>query len=635
MQRFIFFRLVALFAFSVGALAGSIKDIKHVVLFMQENRAFDHYFGTMAGVRGFSDPNVQFNPSTNLTTFQQKVNAGLSPLATTLLPFYINYLGGNWSAASQCASGGSNSWFNNHLALNGDLNDQWAWDNTAMSWTHFQRQDLPLHFALAEGWTLADMYQEGVIASTSPNRVTWMSGSINCPGGPQTPEQGGIVTDNSEGPGCEAPGLNCEPLYWKTVPEFHQDANVTWQVYQDVDNFGDDLLIDSFAQYQNAPADSPLTIYGSSYPGLQKFYDDAAAGTLPRVSWIVGPAELSEHATYGPQDGAWLQRQIVEAVVNGAAYNETVLMISYDETGGWGDHVTPFHSPSGTAGEWIEDPYGAVNYTYTGPGFRVPFTIISPWTRGGHVFTEHADHTSQILFIEEWLEALGYEGIRTTEIPAWRRAHMSNLVNAFDFDHPDYSIPSLALVPTPHQDANGNWDGASICEAEYGHFGPPIPYGPANEALDPSTLSEDGFKNVRGYLTEGRYLVFEMNGYALTNPSSTATDFTATPATSTHLDKTQRWVLHAKGGTATDGGVGAGTFMVTSALDGRYIKSHTSLGKGVSGAETYTIADLGNGLGYNLVKENGKYLTINSDGVIDITGTTPVGFQVYSVTYQQ
>lgn len=84
-----------------------------------------------------------------------------------------------------------------------------------MSWAHFQRQDLPLHFALAEGWTLADMYQEGVIASTSPNRVTWMSGSINCPGGPQTPDQGGIVTDNSEGPGkrtssqCIDPDSHC------------------------------------------------------------------------------------------------------------------------------------------------------------------------------------------------------------------------------------------------------------------------------------------------------------------------------------------------------------------------------------------------------------------------------------------
>jgi phospholipase C len=77
-----------------------------------------------------------------------------------------------------------------------------------------------------------------------------MSGSINSPGGPQTPDQGGIVTDNSEAPGCESLGLNCEPLYWKAVPEFHQDAGVTWMVYQDEDNYGDDLLIDSFAQYQ-------------------------------------------------------------------------------------------------------------------------------------------------------------------------------------------------------------------------------------------------------------------------------------------------------------------------------------------------------------------------------------------------
>jgi phospholipase C len=87
---------------------------------------------------------------------------------------------------------------------------------------------------------------------------------------------------------------------------------------------------------------------------------------------------------------------------------------------------------------------------------------------------------------------------------------------------PDYSIPSLPEIPTPPTDANRNWDAASICVAEYGHFGPPIPYGPENEALDPSALSENGFKDVRGYLTEGRYLVIEMNSYALTNPSPTA-----------------------------------------------------------------------------------------------------------------
>ena len=227
-------QLATLFAFAVVALAGSIKDIKHVVLFMQENRAFDHVrctialdsvlsltiSSTLVQWLAFVDSLILMYNSTPARTSQlfnskcyplesrrytnkihRKINTCLSPLATSLLPFYINYLGGNWTAASQCASGGSNSWFNNHLALNGDLNDQWAWDNTAMSWSHFQRQDLPLHFALAESWTLADMYQEGVIASTSPNRVTWMSGSINCPGGPQTPDQGGIVTDNSEGPG--------------------------------------------------------------------------------------------------------------------------------------------------------------------------------------------------------------------------------------------------------------------------------------------------------------------------------------------------------------------------------------------------------------------------------------------------
>jgi phospholipase C len=195
--------------------------------------------------------------------------------------------------------------------------------------------------------------------------------------------------------GCESDqeGFACFPFSWKTVPEFHQDANVTWMVYQDVDNFGDDAL-QSFTQYMNAGPDDPLTLYGSSYPGLNKFYADAEAGTLPQVSWIVGPAELSEHVPYSPHDGAWLQKQVVDAVVNGAAYNETVLIISYDgkrmhfnqdmnsnwrlESGGWGDHVTPFHSPPGTAGEWMNvenNVFGELGDIYTGPG--KPYGVMS------------------------------------------------------------------------------------------------------------------------------------------------------------------------------------------------------------------------------------------------------------------
>jgi len=74
-----------------------------------------------------------------------------------------------------------------------------------------------------------------------------------------------------------------------------------------------------------------------SFIGLESFYQAAAAGTLPQVSYIIGPAELSEHPPFGPNDGAWLQQQIVNAVVNSPKYNSTVLIISYDETGGWAD----------------------------------------------------------------------------------------------------------------------------------------------------------------------------------------------------------------------------------------------------------------------------------------------------------
>ncbi|KAF4638055.1 hypothetical protein G7Y89_g2 [Cudoniella acicularis] len=578
----------------------------------------------MAGVRGFSDPNVQVN-SDGKNTFQQKVTPALSTKAQSLLPYYINYLGGNWTESTQCTGAGSNSFQANHACLNNDLNNLWAANNTPTSWAHFRRQDIPVHFSIAESWTVADMYQ------ASLDEVF-----INCPGGPQNPDQGGAVLDNNGTPGCEAPGFACFPFSWKTVPEFHQAAGVTWQVYQDVDNFGDDAL-SSFVQYQNAGPNDPLTTFGNSYPGLAKFYSDARAGTLPQVSWIVGPAELSEHVPYLPRDGAWLQKQIVDAVVHGAAYNKT---------GGWGDHVTPFHSPSGTAGEWLNvenSVFGYLGQTYTGPdpytatieSFRVPFSIISPWTRGGNVFTEHADHNSQIMFVEQWLQALGYNGTATDQMPAWRRAHMSNLLNAFDFDHPDFTIPKLVEALTPSEDSNGNWDAASICQGKYGNppTKPPAPFGPDNENSDPSKLSEEGYKAVRGYLTEGRYLVFEMNGFALTAVAG-SNNIIGTKATADHRSKSQRWVLHSIGGSAVDGGKGAGTFVLTSAVDGRYLTSQTSLDATKAAAGTYTIMDLRNGKGYSMMNGNGKYLSLDANGTI-----TPVqqaqGFQLFKQQQQQ
>jgi phospholipase C len=85
-----------------------------------------------------------------------------------------------------------------------------------------------------------------------------------------------------------------------------------------------------FEQYQKADSNSPLAKKGMSFVGLDAFYAAAANGTLPEVSFIVGPTELSEHPPYQPKDGGWLQKQVVDAVTKSPKYSSTLLMISFD-----------------------------------------------------------------------------------------------------------------------------------------------------------------------------------------------------------------------------------------------------------------------------------------------------------------
>lgn len=116
---------------------------------------------------------------------------------------------------------------------------------------------------------------------------------------------------------------------WKTFPEYLEEAGISWQVWQDFDNFEDNMLA-YFQQYQVAKNGSALRKKGNSYPGVDAFFEAAAKGALPQVSWIVGPQELSEHPPNMPKDGAWLQKRVVDAITSSPAYNGTVLIISYD-----------------------------------------------------------------------------------------------------------------------------------------------------------------------------------------------------------------------------------------------------------------------------------------------------------------
>ncbi|GJJ08151.1 hypothetical protein Clacol_002359 [Clathrus columnatus] len=561
----------------------------------------------MAGVRGFADPNAHVSENGKQVWFQL-VDGTLSNDTEALLPFYINAAGGNLTQATQCMLAGSNGFTANHAALAQGDNNLWAIANTPYSWGYFLRQDIPTHFALAEGWTVADMYAQAAIATTHPNRAFWVSGSINVPGGPQQLDQGGVAIDNNETPGCEAPNLDCYPYSWKTTAEFYEEAGVSWQLYQGTDNFGDNPFA-WFEQFQNAPANSTLAERAFAVLGLQAFYDAAANGTLPQISYIIGPGGLSEHPPWSPSDGAWLHQQVVNAVINSPKYSSTVLMVSYDETGGWGDHVIPITAPKDTPGEWMTNPFNTSQTVFAGPGFRLPFYVVSPWTRGGHVFTAHSDHSSQIMFIEEWLASKG-KNVVTDQLNPWRREHMSNLLQMFDFEHPDMSIPDLPVPTPPAIGPQGQFLGDVECQTIFPNPQPPVPYG--QQTRQNSLTIETGFKSVRGSLTEGRFLVFESGNSALSLDTRNR-QLTLGGAVPEHDTPLNRFVLHATANPP------ATTFNLQffETINGQtnFIGSNLKATTSMDDAAVFDITDLGNSKGYTIQEvSSGQFLTISGNG---------------------
>ena len=631
--------LVAAAALPASAAAsGSLKDVKHVVFFMQENRAFDHYFGTMAGVRGFGDPNVHISKNTNKPMWHQPVDDSLEgpkppSHVKELYPWYLNHQGGDWKDRTQCMIAGSNDWIANHAAWNHGQYDRWVRNNTPYSIGYYRREDLPLHFKLAESFLVGDAYHESVISSTDPNRITWLTGTINTNTsevGGHPRKLGGPVIDNTRSPGCSktdvgAP-MTCNPKRWKTVPEYLMEAGITFQFYQDHDNFGCDPLV-QFQQYKDAAKKKEeLARRGTSYPGLEKFYQDAHEGKLPEVSYVVPPTDLSEHPPYTPRDGAWLQRKVAHAVMHGKAWNNTVYILSYDETGGWADHVMSPHAPRDEPGEWMLDPY---NHTFgqapTGPGFRLPFYIISPWTRNGGVFTEPTSHESQIMFLEEWAKAHG-KPFHSKEMNPWRRKHMSNLLNALDFSKYDTSVPDLPHVPTATKDpVTHRYNGATVCQKKFDkHVQPKIPYGEQN--LTDALRVEKGFKPMRGNPTEGRYLTFESGKYALSHKGNKVS---AGKKSSKHNEHDQLFVLHWLGSNPRDLRFRIATPGKQMGKAGKYITQKLGLSSNAKDAAVFEIT-FENG-GYSVVDtQSHKHLALDN-GKVSLKGDCS-SFSLYSVT---
>jgi phospholipase C len=395
---------------------GSMKDIKHVVLLMQENRSFDHYFGMMAGVRGFNDPSA-ITLSTGNSVFHQP--DPMNPKGY-LLPFHLD----TSNTSAQKIPSTNHGWVCQHQSWNGGRMNQWVTAHRAIQGNkgpycmgYFKREDIPFQYALAEAFTICDTYHCSVMGPTWPNRMYWFTGSIDPDG-----KHGGPIIDN------EAPTGG---YTWTTYPERLEAAGVSWKVYASKDDTKAFNMLNYFRPFQNASKSSPLYTRGIAPVSDGQFAYDCLHDQLPTVSWLCPPRIASEHPEHMPADGAAFVASIIDAIAaNPDVWAKTAFILNYDENDGLFDHVQPPLPPRGQAHEWI-------NGLPIGGGFRVPCIIVSPWTTGGWVCSEQFDHTSVLQFLEK------FTGVREPNVTGWRRQTFGDLTAAFRFQQPSAKIPTL------------------------------------------------------------------------------------------------------------------------------------------------------------------------------------------------
>ncbi len=414
---------------------GTVKDVQHVVILMQENRSFDHYFGCLRGVRGFGDPRALTLPS-GKSVFHQPVGAGVTE---TILPFHLN----SRTSGAEFMGSLDHSW-------KGQFNlwkhhDAWVSVKTALTMGYFKREDIPFYYALADAFTVCDAYHCSIFGPTDPNRLFLFTGTS----GLSVVSPGQHVIANVDDDNDTADPERDDPAFpghgWTTYAERLEQAGIDWRVYQEYNNFGDNSLA-FFRRFRGPYRVAELCKRGRAWvPGatadnanqshgehlIQSFARDVANDALPRVSWLVPPAAASEHPDASPSVGENFTAGIIAALAaNPTVWAKTALILTYDENDGFFDHVAPAlpairpelgASTVSTAGE-------ALNNEPVGLGPRVPTILISPWTRGGWVNSQVFDHTSVIRFLETRF------GVLEPNISAWRRAVTGDLTSAFDFN---------------------------------------------------------------------------------------------------------------------------------------------------------------------------------------------------------
>jgi phospholipase C len=441
-------------AIAKSAPPGGLGQVRHVVLYMQENRSFDHYFGTLRGVRGFGDTTAVRTRSTP-SMFEQPHPAG-----GMVMPFSTRDAAQRQQQELQYIESTPHGWDDGVGAWARGWNDGWIANKGLMTMTALDRLDLPFQYELADAFTICDAYHCSVPSSTSPNRNHFVSGYT------------GFEPDSRLRAVTNAGYEDSHPGYeWPTYAEVLEDAGVSWKVYHEWDDYEDNNL-DLFRTFKEIATEVLKDVDGGPHPSIDTFYmslfeldeaeqdrrllqvdaavealpaserslfdrgqrrsrpgtlaqsiaADIDAGTFPTVSWVVTTAADSEHPDVSsPIQGARITHDVLEVLAaNRDVWDHTVFFYTFDENDGLFDHVPPPVPPAGQADEYDGDrPVGF--------GARVPMIVVSPWSVGGWMNSETFDHTAMIQFVER------VTGVETDQISQWRRRASGDLTSTLDF----------------------------------------------------------------------------------------------------------------------------------------------------------------------------------------------------------
>ncbi len=479
---------------------GTINDVEHVIILMQENRPFDHHFGTLRGVRGFNDPravniNLPLQSGTGTTpasVFLQPAGAsnvaagfGVPPASVggpadgveVIPPFRVNPESVNTGPTNLGLTylpGTDHSWSGTHAAWNEGQYDMWPSTKGPMAMSYMTREDIPYHYALADAFTVGDSYHCSIMGPTNPNRCylwTGCIGNVNYLGSGGTDGFGaGPATSN---------GLSPNNAYWvwETFPEVLQAAGVSWKIYQDIagqpfgpdfgdgtgnsfaGNFTDNSML-YFKQYETAAPGTPLfdnaatgtslasIMPSASAPAIawtawaQHLFDDlrsdVQSGKLPQVSWIVAPAGYTEHSDWPIDYGAWYISQVFNILVSHPdVFSKTVLIINYDEADGSFDHIVPpCVPPTADTGASTVSIDNEIVTTST-PNGPIGLGTRVPFLAISP-WSKGGYVNSQVFDHTSVIQFIEKRfGVFEKNISAWRRAVAGDLTSVFNFANPN------------------------------------------------------------------------------------------------------------------------------------------------------------------------------------------------------